>query len=76
MKKKKVEQVAFLAKYSYCTECGQKIKNEWKFCKYCGSKVDDDTFEPNENWLLRVQDTKNSDGAALLNSYSERNKEN
>ena len=76
MQKKKVEQVAFLAKYSYCTECGQKIKNEWKFCKYCGSKVDDDTFEPNENWLLRVQDTKNSDGAALLNSYSERNKEN
>ena len=69
MQKKKAEQVAFLAKYSYCTECGQKIKNEWKFCKYCGSKVDEDIFEPNEDWLLRTQNIKKSENAALLNSY-------
>ena len=23
----------------YCTECGQSIKKEWKFCPSCGSKV-------------------------------------
>lgn len=69
MQKKKVEQIAFLAKYSYCTECGKKIKNEWKFCKYCGSKVDNDIFEPNEDLLKKVQNIEGSEKAVLLNSY-------
>lgn len=26
----------------YCTECGRKLRNHWKYCKYCGSKVEED----------------------------------
>ena len=24
----------------YCTECGRKLKTNYKFCPYCGSKID------------------------------------
>lgn len=24
----------------YCTECGRKLKTQYKFCPYCGSKID------------------------------------
>ena len=41
----------------YCTECGRKLRNTWKYCKYCGTKVEEEIPNLNDgNWGNLVRD--------------------
>lgn len=42
--------------FIFCSECGQKIKSNSKFCRFCGSKVDaEDDVTSNSSKSLNVQ---------------------
>lgn len=40
VEKSKVEEFTDSETSNYCTNCGKRIKEDWKFCNYCGHKID------------------------------------